>query len=430
MERSADSFISDPPHALELCRQLGLADELNPTSESGRRALVVRAGRLVPVPDGFVIMSPRRLAPLLRSPILSFQGKLRLLEEPLVPPRSPTVTDESVADFARRRWGAEVYDRLIQPLVGGIYTGDPERLSMAATMPKFWEAEVKHGSLLRGARAARGERIAPEASKDHDQTSGARYSMFLAPRGGMGTIARALADALPQGTIRLHQRVTAVRQVAHQWQVTLAVEKSALEAAFDALILAVPAPVAAGLLFETNSQLADCLGGIATAGAVVVSVGYRQEQVAHSFEAFGFVVPHVEGRQILACSFLSRKFAHRAPEGSISVRVFLGGALQSELVNLPDHAVQTIVERELRDLLGVSGPPQVVDIARWYGAMPQYHVGHLQRVDEIERLVQGMAGLALAGNAYRGVGIAQCVRGGDEAALRVFNFLRNRHVAG
>jgi oxygen-dependent protoporphyrinogen oxidase len=419
IERSADSFITEPAHALDLCRRLGLESELIPTASDGRRALVVCRGELVSVPEGFVIMSATRLSPLIRSPLLPLGGKLRLLEEPIVPPRSTHVTDESVADFARRRFGREAYDRLIQPLVGGIYTGDPEKLSMAATMPRFWEAEKVHGSLLRAGRAVSDDL----ALSEDGRTSGARYGKFLSLRGGIGALADRLVAVLPAGTVKLGHRVTGVMPDPTGWTVRCVSESGPVAEGFDAVIVATPAKVAASIL---SGRLAEKLNTIVSAGASVVSLGYRREQLTHPLDAFGFVVPITEGRQILAGSFLSTKFPDRAPHGTALVRIFVGGALQPQLVDLPDGTLLEIVEHELRELLGARGTPQVVDIARWHGAMPQYQVGHLQLVESIERLVAESPGLALAGNAYRGVGIAQCVKSGEEAAGRVLKSILRR----
>jgi oxygen-dependent protoporphyrinogen oxidase len=419
IERSADSFITQPPHALDLCRRLGLANELIPTASSGRRALVLHRGELVPVPEGFVIMSPTQLGPFVRSPLLSSGGKLRVLEEPLVPPRSVHLLDESVADFARRRFGREAYERLIQPLVGGIYTGDPQRLSMAATMPRFWDAERVHGSVLRAARAAGGD----WSSGTNAQTSGARYGLFLSLRRGMNVLTDALAEALPAGSLKLGHRVVNLEQNQRGWSVECMTTSGPTAQAFDAVIVATPAKAAASIL---SGRLAETLQAIESAGASVVCLGYRREQVAHPLDAFGFVVPQIEGRHILAGSFLSTKFADRSPYNCILLRVFVGGALQPELVDLSDDELLQIVYRELHGLLGASGTPQVVDVARWHDAMPQYHVGHLQRIERIEQLVAELPGLALAGNAYRGVGIAQCVQSGEEAAGRVLDSLRRR----
>ena len=418
IERSADSFITDPPHALDLCRRIGLADELIATSSVGRRALIVRQGKLVPLPEGFVIMSPRRLMPLLRSPLLSARGKLRVLEEAIVPPRSPYVEDESVAAFARRRFGDEAYERLIQPLVGGIYTGDPEKLSMAATMPRFWEAEIACGSVLRADQHDRRN----AATEDEDATSGARYAKFVAPRRGMAALAEAVAEALPAETVRLDHRVTQIGRGPSGWEVTAANGPHTTRNVFDAVVIAVPAAAAADLVASHSPQLKEMIRGIESAGASIVCLGYRREQVAHPLDAFGFVVPQIEERRILAGSFLSNKFEGRAPQGDVLIRTFVGGVLQPELVDLPDDELVTLVMRELADLLGVHGPPQVVEIARWHGAMPQYHLGHLVRVEKIERLVASLPGLELAGNAYSGVGIAPCVRSGEEAAGRVLDF--------
>jgi oxygen-dependent protoporphyrinogen oxidase len=236
----------------------------------------------------------------------------------------------------------------------------------------------------------------------------------------MARLIESLVDALPAGIVKLRHRVTRVIQDRRKWVVEVTTETGGEARAFDAVIIAAGAPAAARMF---SGLLAAKLGEIETAGASVVCLGFRREQVLHPLDAFGFVVPQIEGRRILAGSFLSTKFADRTPYNGVLMRIFVGGALQPELVDLPDDELFEIVDRELQSLLGVSGKPQVVDISRWHGAMPQYGLGHLQLVDEIERLVGEVPGLELAGNAYRGVGIAPCVKSGEVAARRVFEFL-------
>ncbi len=402
IERAADNFLTAPPAALELCRHLGMESELVRTDETRRRAFVVRNGKLVPVPEDFYLMSPRKLLPILRSPLLSLQGKLRLLAEPFI--LRGNETDESVASFARRRLGSEVFERFVQPLVAGIYTADPEKLSMAATMPQFVEFERTRGSLL--AATLRGP-------KDKS-TSGARYGLFLAPKRGLLSLITAIAERLPRGTMQLDRKVNRIEQQGRAWHVD-----AASNSEHDAVILALPAHAAATVITHHSPQLAAELGEIEYAGCAVVSFGFHRRQIGHALDGFGFIVPRVENRKIIAGSFASLKYPDRAPENDVLIRVFIGGALQPELLKPPDDELRQIALDELTELLQITGEPLVTDIARWPRSMPQYHVGHLARVERIERLVATTPTLALAGNAYRGVGIPQCIASGEAAAERI-----------
>ena len=411
LEGGADSFITNKPWGVELCRELGLADRLIGTDSQHRRSFVVHRGRLVPVPEGFVLMAPSRLLPVLTSPILSIRGKARLLLD-LVLPRRDEETDESLAAFVRRRLGRETLDRLVQPLVGGIYTADPNELSLRATLPQFLEMERTAGSLIRAARrqakAARGE-------DRRDQASGARYGLFVTPDEGMDTLIRALVDSLPMGVAR---RNCPVRRLARPdprgpWRVEL-LDGSAIEA--DAVLVSVEAHAAARLMDRLDPALAGQLRAIPYASSTIANVAYRRDAIAHPLDGFGAVVPIVEGREILAVSFTSVKFPRRAPEGTVLMRVFLGGATQPQLADLDDAEVAAIVRRELGDLLGARGEPLFLEVARHSRAMPQYTLGHLDRVAEIRRLAGRHPGLALAGNAYDGVGIPDCIRSARQAA--------------
>jgi protoporphyrinogen/coproporphyrinogen III oxidase len=418
IERSADNFLTAPPTALELCRRLGMENDLVPTDEFRRQAFVVRKGRLVPIPDGFYLMSPRKLMPILRSPLLSLRGKLRLLIEPLVlrgpiaSRNSDLQTDESVASFARRRLGREVFETFVQPLIAGIYTADPEKLSMAATMPQFVEFERTHSSLLRATlRRTYGDSSA----------SGARYGLFLAPKHGLQSLVTKLADRIPADAIQLNTKVTQVTQRDNHWQLAFNPQSAIRnpKSEFDALVLAVPAHAGANLLASVNSQLAAELAKIEYAGCAVVSLGFHRRQIGHPLNGFGFVVPETERRRIIAGSFASLKYSGRAPAKDVLIRVFIGGALQPELLDLPDADLRRIAQDELAELLQITGMPLIADVARWPRSMPQYHVGHLSRVARIDQLAAAYQTLALAGNAYRGVGIPQCIASGEAAAQRI-----------
>jgi protoporphyrinogen/coproporphyrinogen III oxidase len=416
VERSADSFQTKVPYAVDLCRRLGIADQLLPTDDARRRAMVVHNGRLIPVPAGFYLMSPIRLRPVLRSPILSLPGKLRLLAEPLVPRSGSTAdgADESVASFATRRLGRETFERLVQPLVAGIYTGDAARLSMAATLPEFLDYERNQSSLL---RATLGKRSAAE-----DAASGARYGLFAAPKDGIASLISALANTLPTGTVNLNTNVTSVSRTSEgQWHLRPlpSGEGRGEVAVFNATILATPTHSAAKILTSAAPDLAAALSEIEYASCSVVTVACRRSQISHPLDSFGFVVPQIENRRIIAASFASQKFPGRAPTDGVLIRVFVGGALAPQLADLPDADLKALVLCELVDLLDLRGEPIWIDIARWPRSMPQYHVGHLARIARIEQLTARLPTLALAGNAYHGVGIPQCIHSGEQAAERI-----------
>jgi oxygen-dependent protoporphyrinogen oxidase len=408
LEGGADSFITNKPWGVDLCRELGLGDRLIGTDAQHRRSFVVRHGRLVPVPEGFVLMAPNRLLPVLFSPILSLRGKLRLLMDLVVPRRSDDA-DESLGSFVRRRLGREALERLVQPLVGGIYTADPAELSLKATLPQFAAMEREHGGLIRGAR--RQSRAARAATRGE---SGARYGMFVAVEGGMGVLPATLAAALPAGAV---ETGAAVRRLSRLDDGTWRVERldgGVIEA--DAVVVSTEAHAAARLLDGLDADLARDLRSIPYASSAIVSVAYPRGQVAHPLDGFGAVVPQVEGRSILAVSFTSVKFPGHAPPGTVLMRVFVGGATQPELFDLDDDAIAALVRRELGELIGASGEPLLLEVARHARAMPQYTLGHLDRVAALRERARRHPGLILTGNYLGGVGVPDCIRSGQEAA--------------
>jgi oxygen-dependent protoporphyrinogen oxidase len=408
IERSADMFTTREPWALDLCKRVGLADDLVETDQRFRKALIVFKGKLYPVPEGFQLLTPSKLWPMASSPLLSTTGKLRMAGEWLVPPRK-TRGDESLASFVRRRLGPEAFERLVQPLVGGIYTADPEKLSMAATLPQFLEMERRNGGLLRSILKT------PAKQEPKTEGSGARYGQFLAPRQGMSQLVDAVAARLPAGCVKLQTRVDALANVNDQWTLTLS---DGSTETFDALIFALPAAKHA-LLTAVDPAPATLLAQIEHASCSVVVLGYRRSQIKHPLNAFGFVVPAIEKRKVIASSFASVKFPGRAPDDRVLIRVFVGGALQPELARLPQDELIELARGELAALIGAGGEPEIAEVVRWLEAMPQYHVGHLDLVAQIESRAAEIPRFALAGNAYRGVGIPFCIRSGEQAAERV-----------
>ena len=409
LEGGPDCFISDKPWAIDLCRGLGLEEEILGTNPACRRSFVLHGRRLVPIPEGYQLLAPSRVMPFLTSRVLSLPGKLRVACD-LFLPRGPEVGDESLASFVRRRLGREALERLAQPLVAGIYNADPERLSLRATFPRFLDMERSERSvilaLLKGRRRAPGEATG---------VSGARYSLFVTLRQGLQALVDRLTARLPPGALRLRARVASLVRAPRGdgWLLTTA---SGERTAADAVVLALPAHAAAAIVRGLDAGLSDSLAGIPYGTSATVSLAYRRADLRRAPDGFGFVVPRSERRALVACSFSSVKFAGRAPDGMVLLRAFLGGptAEDADAVRL-----ERLARDDLRDILGVETAPLFARTFVYRRAMAQYAVGHLERVAAIERGLQGHPGLALAGNGLRGVGLPDCVRSGELAAERL-----------
>ena len=418
IEQSADMFTTREPWALDLCRRIGFEEQLINTNEQDRRAFVVRSGKLVPVPQGFALMSPAKLSAVLTTPLLSPLGKLRLMGEAFVSQRR-SESDESLQDFCVRRFGKEAFERLIQPLVGGIYTADPEKLSMRAALPQFVSMEQEYGSLIRAAR-----KTGSQQKTGSDQSSGARYGQFVAPREGMGSLVTALLAKLSRTEVHVDSPVERLMRNEQQWHLTT----RGGEQVFDAVVVALPAYRAASLLTEVDAQLSNLLERITYASAAVVVLAYERAQIQRMSQGFGFVVPAAENRRILAGSFSSIKFSHRAPENRLLTRIFLGGALQSDLLEHDDAELTGIATDELREILQISGAPYYSQVIRWNRAMPQYHLGHQQVIAEIREREQQIDGFSLTGNAYCGVGVPMCIGNAERAADQVLEQMSSGSV--
>ena len=431
LEEGPDCFLTTKPEGVDLCNELGLSTELIGTTTEHRQSFIVRRGRLVPVPQGFYLMAPGSLWPFVVTPAFSWPGKLRMALD-LVLPRRASEEDESLADFVTRRLGREALERMAQPMLGGIYTADPRHLSMQATMPQFLDMERRHRSLILALRRRQRQAGAQQPGAcpgPRSGVSGARYGLFASFRHGMQTLVDALADRLPAGTVRLQTPVRSLRyEPSHllegarggRWIVS---PQACPDLEADAVCLALTAPQAARLLTGLDLELAAGLCDIPYASSAIVTLACDRADVAHPLNGMGFVVPAVEQRNLIACTFSSVKFAGRAPAGKVLLRAFVGGALQQEQALWPDAKLQDAVRRDLRQLLGLTGTPALCHVSRHASAMPQYHVGHLARVDRLEAAVRHWPGLALAGNAYHGVGVPDCIRSGDEAARDIVSHL-------
>ena len=414
VEAGPDSFISEKPSALRLCERLGLTSRLVSTQAAYQKIYIVHNGRLVLLPEGFFLLAPTHFWPFVQTPLFSWGGKLRMAAE-LFLPRGEKDGDESLGSFVRRRFGAEALERVAQPLVGGIYASDPDKLSLAATMPRFAEMERNKRSIIWAMWTEQ-----RRGAHNRESGSGARWSLFVTLAGGMQELVDTVAKNLPEGAVRLSAAVNSLDRDESKgiWRVGMAGNET-FEA--DAVILATPAFRAAEALGAACSEAAKDLKEISYASTATVSLAYRSADLPRALDSFGFVVPAIEHRNIMACTFSSLKYPGRAPTGHVLLRAFVGGSLQPELFQDDDVTMEKNVREELAELLGLVAPPLFARIYRHPNSMPQYHVGHQARIRRIQATLSRFPGLALAGSAYHGVGISDCVRTGEEAAEKIID---------
>jgi oxygen-dependent protoporphyrinogen oxidase len=421
VEGGPDSFLTEKPAAAQLCRELGLGDQLLPSNDAERKTYIVVKNRLIPLPDGLMFMVPTKLVPTALTRLFSWSTKLRMGLEYLFPP-SPATQDESVAEMTRRHYGQQAVDRLVSPLLSGVYGGDASQLSVRAVLPRMVEMEQKHRSLTRAMLAARKKAL---------PSGGERKSappLFTTLRGGMRQMIDALAAQLPAGSVHLGTRVHALSRIEAPAQGAQdsgwIVESSFGADPFDAVILALPAWGSASLLRLIDRPLADVLSGVPYSSSITVTLGYDRDQLANLPSGFGYLVPASEGRRMLACTFVHAKFAGRVPENKGLLRCFLGGAGNEALLEASDASLTGSVLQELAEVLHLKAQPSFVRIYRWRQAMAQYGVGHLERIQLVRDRTAALPGLALAGNAYSGIGVPDCSRTGQEAAAMVLRTLQ------
>lgn len=412
VEAGPDSFLTEKPWAITLCRDLGIEEQLIGSNDARRKTYIVTRGRLVTIPDGLQFMVPTRILPILTTRLFSLGSKLHMAQEWFSRPR-PDGADESVAAFVERHYGREMVERMADPLLAGVYGGEASRLSVRAVLPRFLEMEKKHGSLSRAMLKAR---------KHAERRQGPPRPLFSSLKEGMQQMVDVLLGQIEPRALRLNTALERLARRGERWQVTPA---GGPAEEFDAVIVATPAYSAADLLRAVSPDLAAQLAGIRYSSSVTVALGYEAAKLSENErrvlgEGFGFLVPRNEGRRMLACTFVHNKFPHRCPEGWLLLRVFLGGAnaegAEGSVLELQDQQILKTVGEELRAILGLGAEAAFARVYRWPRAMAQYDVGHLERVAEIERLRRALPALALAGNAYGGIGVPDCIRTGRDAA--------------
>jgi protoporphyrinogen/coproporphyrinogen III oxidase len=406
VEAGPDSFLTEKPWAADLCRRLGLEDQLIGSNDRDRKTYILVKGKLTPLPDGLMFMIPTRLAPMLLSTLFSPATKFRMVREWRFAPRGSR-SDESVAALVERHYGAEMVERLADPLLSGVYGGEAAQLSVRAVLPRFLEMESKYGSLGRGMLAARKNKNSVQPAPP----------IFTSLKRGMQQLADAIVAGLPDGVLRANSPVQAVQRQGRGWVVSAGYASDE----FDSVIVATSATAAVPLFEITCAALASELKAIPYSSSMTVALGYDKDVRAALPAGFGLLVPRSEGKRLLAATFVHNKFPHRAPEDRALIRCFLGGIRDEAVLQLPDDEILSIVREELRQILGLNAEPLFTRIYRWKGAMAQYVVGHLERLQRIEGLLKLWPGLVLAGNAYRGIGVPDCVRSGEQAAQQVLD---------
>jgi oxygen-dependent protoporphyrinogen oxidase len=417
VEGGPDCFLTRKPAALRLARELGLGADLMGTNEERRKVFVLNRGRLYPLPEGVMLIVPTEFMPFALSPLLSIPGKLRMGMDLLIPPRREN-GDETLASFVRRRLGEEALEKIAEPLLSGIHVSDPERLSLQSSFPRLLETERKYGSLIRGMVAAK-RAMAAARRKNGLQPS---LPMFMSLRGGLGQLVDAVVGELEPACVQTDRPVVAVEPAENGAGYRVRIDGGGTLTA-DAVILATPSDVSARLAEPVDAKLAAELGTIRYVSTAVVSLGFAPAADRPALDGFGFIIPKTEGRRITACTWTSTKFDHRAPEGHQLVRAFVGGPGREALAEQEDGDLVDMVQQELTEIMGLQAATEMTWVDRWTKANPQYDLNHLDRVAAMRRRAEGHGGLYLAGCAYDGVGVPDCIRQGQEVAHQALTLL-------
>jgi oxygen-dependent protoporphyrinogen oxidase len=402
VEAGPDSFLTEKASAAELCVALGLGDQLIGSNDLGRKTYILVNGELTPIPDGLAFMVPTKILPSALSPLFSFRTKIKMARE-WFRSASKVETDESVASFVERHYGAEMVERLADPLLSGIYGGDAHNLSLKAVLPRFADMQAAHGSLSKAMILNRTQAI---------KNKNPPRPLFTTLKGGMQQMVDGILHRLPEASLRPNSPVESLRFENQKWKFSARDQTQE----FEELILATPAHVAAALLNESHAELAAELRGIQYSSSVTVCLGYDQTVRAQLPAGFGYLAPRSEHKRVMAATFVHNKFPQRAPEDRALIRCFLGGTRDEAILDLSGDEIVQTVRSELRQVLKIQTEPLFSRVYKWPKAMAQYNVGHLEKLAQIRKLQP--SGLLFTGNAYNGIGVPDCVRAGKEAAIR------------
>jgi protoporphyrinogen/coproporphyrinogen III oxidase len=439
-ECGPDCFISDKPAVLEAAESLGITGELSGTKSESGGTYILTHGKLVRMPEGVMMMIPTKFKPFIGTKLLSWPGKIRAAMDIFVPRRKNLDEDETLASFVNRRLGKEILDRLAEPLVGGIHASDPDSMSLASTFPRFLDMERNDRSLIMAMlkskrKMAKMKKAAPPADaveefegkpEEHQAPPKKRWTMFVSFKQGMQTLTDNLAKAIGKDIIKLKTEVTGIEQVRlHDGTVSYKLAlKGVGDIEADAVVVTALSQETADMVEKLDPALAEALREIKCVSSATVTTLYKKTDVPRELDANGFLIPKVEGREIMATTWTTTKWPNRAPDDYIMIRSFVGGAFRQELVSLSDDEIMRLVKHELKDIIGITAEPEKFVITRWVKSMPQYTMGHPERLKTIREREAAHDGLFLTGASYSGVGVPDCLKNGAAAALKALEYVR------
>ena len=421
IEGGPDCFLAEKPWALQLCEELGLGDRLLCTNEENRRVFILSRGKLHELPEGFMLMVPTSFTPFLKSSLISLPGKFRMAMD-LFLPRKRSFEEESLAQFVKRRLGNEALEKIAEPLVAGIHAGTPETMSLRSTFPRFIQLEDEYRSLILGMLARR-----KMAAKFTRRRSGPKRTMFMSLVNGMMELTDAIEGRLGEVSLLPNKKAVRVNRMGKAGTRDQSPYEVHLEGGetmeADSLVLATPTYITGELIGEMAGNLSEVVLSIPCVSTATISLVYRGSEIHHPLDGFGFVIPRAEKRKIMASTWTSVKFAHRSRPDSLLLRAFVGGAHNEDLVELDDEKMLEVVQGELMDIMGITAQPFLTRVYRWHKSMPQYTLGHAEKLSRIEENLLHYPGLYLTGCGYRGIGIGDCIHDGKLTAERVLKSL-------
>ena len=420
VECGPDSFISQKPQAIELCKKLGLADRLTGTNPNHSNTYVYLNNKLVTMPDGLSLMIPTKFMPFIFSPLFSWPGKIRMGMDLFIPKKKNN-DDESLASFVRRRMGKEALQKMAEPMLAGIYASDPELMSINSTFPMFVQTEQKYRSLIIGMLARKRQQMQYKTP-----TGKQPFSLFMTLKNGLDEMVETLVEKSTNVSFRLGTAVTNLSLTGGNWNLSLN-DESSINA--DAVILATPAKVSACLVKKVAPKITSLLDQIHYVSTATVSIAYKKEGFPHSLDGFGFVIPKTEEKCILACTWTSSKFPERVPEEYVMLRCFVGGAMQEELAEMEENSIGNMVQEELLNLMGIDCEPVFLKVFRYKKSNVQYRVGHATLIESIRAELKNFPGIFVTGSAYTGIGIPDCILDGTQTAKDAINYLTNKTKA-
>jgi len=436
IEGGPDCFLSEKPWAIQLCERLGMGESLLRTNDEYRKTYILLNGHLHELPEGVILMIPTEIFPLLKSNLISLSGKIRMGMELFIPKKESSA-DESLSQFVRRRLGQEALDKIAAPLVAGVHAEDPDTMSVKSRFPRFVQMEEEYGSLIKGMIAKRRE-MRRAGSKGNKP----KYTMFMTLKDGLSEMPATIVQNLKSTEILTNKEVLSVDKVSsnvilseaknlnhvvseanlmkHKYKISLK-NGEVLDA--DTVVFATPSYETASLLTGINDSISALLNKIPYASTATVSLAFKKESISNPMNGFGFLVPRQEKRRITGATWVSRKFSYRSPDDSVLIRCFIGGSHNEKLVFLNDKDMIEMVKGELRDIMGITSEPLLTRIYRWEKAMPQYTIGHEERLSILDKKLSEYPGMFLTGSSYRGSGISECIKDGQLTAEFVLKYL-------